>query len=119
MSTQAEVNQAAYELRQAQVEYEYNLKQIRYHLANLARCRVDVNAAEDRYHNELEKSGLPDPDEERVRIQKILILEGARNGKVYTEADVGMLQERVIKRKAEELHKVYLQRYLEKKRAQE
>lgn len=119
MSTQAEVLSAAYELRQAKVEYEYHLKQIRYHLANLARCRVEVNAAEHHHCNVLEKSGLPDPDDERSRVQRMLTQESARNGIIYTESDASMLQERIAKRKAAELHKVYLQNYLDKKRAQE
>ena len=104
-----------YEFRQAKIEYDYHLKQVRYHLANLARCRVQVNTSEDAWHTALEKSGCPDPDEERARILRMLQMEGTRHGKIYGEEDIPRVQESMEQRKAREFHEIMVQKYRAKK----
>ena len=108
---------AEHEFRNAKIEYEYHLNQVRYHLANLARCRVQVNETEHTWCDALEEAGIPDPTDERARVIRMLTLESKRDGKVYTEADAAEVQQRVEQRKSEEYHKIMLEKYRVKSRA--
>jgi len=117
MSTE-EIRKLEHEYKQAQVQYDFNLQQVRYHLYQLSLCRVKVNEAQEKYFDALSESDLPDPDEERARIHRLLIQESSRDGRVYGLEDVEMLQERVSQRKAEAFHQDMLRKYREKQQAE-
>lgn len=117
MSAEEKVNRTEHEYRMAKVEYDYTLKQVRYYLASLAACRVKLNTTEQSWHDALEESGLPDPEEERDRLIRMLTLEGKRNGRVYSEDEIGEVKQAVEQRKSEEYHQIMLRKYREKKQS--
>lgn len=114
MSTK-EIQRAEHEYRQATVQREYHLKQVRYHLYQLALSTTKVSDTQQIYYDLLSALDEPDPDEERSRIIRLLTIESARDGRVYGEEDVAMLTERANRRKAEAFHRDMLQKYREKR----
>ncbi|MHA2066269.1 MAG: hypothetical protein ACXABY_18005 [Candidatus Thorarchaeota archaeon] len=78
-------------------------------------CRTKLNEAEHKWHDALEASGLPDPEEERSRIIRMLTAEGARTGRIYSEEDAAEVAQTIEERKTEQFHKMMLRKYREKR----